>query len=258
MLRSKTFLLWFELFIMLSSPSVLSSQTPSRTVKIPDATLVHLSLQDSLSSATNKAEDPVQFQVTGDVKVGDQVVIPKGSMARGHVVDVKPKTILGRSGKLDFTVDHVKAPDGTDVRLRVSSTRKGEETSSSLLMVPFNLILGGKDVNIPKGAQFNTYVDGDQEITLGGPTAAREAPPTVQPVPPPTPQEPSTVVVKSTPDGADITVDGKYVGSTPSTLQLAPGEHAVVIEKPGYRQWQRTMSVSSGGIITINANLEAQ
>ncbi len=258
MLRSKMFLLWFGLLILLSSSRALSSQTPSKTVKIPDATLVHLSLQDSLSSATNKADDPVHFQVTADIKVGNQVVIPKGSMASGHVVEVKPKTILGRSGKLDFTVDHVKAPDGTDVRLRASSTRKGDDTASSLLMAPFNLILGGKDVNIPKGTQFNTYVDGDQEIALGGPTPAPEAPPTAQPPPAPAPQETSTVVVKSNPDGADIIVDGKYVGSTPSTLQLAPGEHAVVIEKPGYRQWKRSMSVSSGGIITINANLEAQ
>ena len=258
MLRSVTFLVWSALFIMLFNSRVLSAQTPSKTIKIRDGTLVHLSLQDSLSSATNKADDPVHFEVTADVKLGHLVVIPRGSMASGHVVDVKPKSILGRSGKLDFTVDHIKAPDGTDVRLRASSTRKGEETSGSLLLAPFNLILGGKDVNIPKGSQFRTYVDGDQEITLGGPTPARESPPVVEPAPPPTPQEPSTVIVKSTPDGADITVDGKYVGSTPSTLRLAPGDHAVVIEKPGCRQWQRTMSVRSGEIVTVDAKLELQ
>lgn len=258
MLRSKTFLVWFALFIVLCTSRVLSSQTPSKTVKIPDATLVHLSLQDSLSSASSKVDDPVHFEVTEDVKAGDLVVIPRGSRARGHVVEVKPKTILGRSGKLDFTVDHVKSPGGADVRLRASATRTGEDTFGSLLLAPFNLILGGKDVNISKGTRFNTYVDGDQEITLGGPTPARESPPVVQPAPPPTPPEPSTVVVKSTPDGADITVDGKYMGSTPSTLQLTPGDHAVVIEKSGYRQWQRSMAVNSGGIITIDAKLEAQ
>jgi PEGA domain len=258
MLRSKTFLVWSAFLAMLCSTAVLSSQAPSKTVKIPDATPVHLSLQDSLSSAANKVGDAVHFLVTADVKVGHLVVIPNGSTATGHVVEAKSKTILGRSGKLNFTVDHVKAPDGTDIRLRASSTRKAEETSGTLLAVPFNLILGGKDVNIPKGTEFNSYVDGDQEITFGGPTPAREAPPAVESAPPPTSQEPSTVIVKSSPDGADIRVDGKYVGSTPSTLRLAPGDHSVVVEKPGYRQWQRTMSVSSGGIITIDAQMEAQ
>ncbi len=255
MLRSKT---WFALFIVLCTSRLLCSQTPSKTIKIQDATLVHLSLQDSLSSATNKVDDAVHFEVTEDVKAGDLVVIPRGSRAWGHVVEAKPKSVLGRSGKLDFTVDHVKVPGSADVRLRPSSTRTGEDTFGSLLLAPFNLILGGKDVNIPKGTRFNTYVDGDQEITVGGPAPARESPPVGQPAPPPTSQEPSTAVVKSTPDGADITVDGKYVGSTPSTLQLTAGEHSVVIEKPGYRQWQRTMSVTSGGIITIDATLEAQ
>lgn len=257
MVRPKTFLTWSALFVLLGSSNALSAQAPSKTVTIPDATLVRLSLQDSLSSATNKANDPVHFLVTTDVKVGHAVVIPKGSVASGHVVEVKPKSILGRSGKLDFTVDHVKAPDGTDVRLRATSTRTAE-TSGSLLAVPFNLILGGKDVNISKGTQFNSYVDGDQEIALGGPAPVEEASPAVEAAPAPESQEPSTVVLKSAPDGADIRVDGKYVGSTPSTLRLAPGDHSVVIEKPGYRQWQRTMSLSSGGIITVDAQLEAQ
>ena len=68
--------------------------------------------------------------------------------------------------------------------------------------------------------------------------------------------QPASVTVKSTPPGADINVDGKFMGSTPSTIQLAPGEHQVSVEKEGLRPWQRTMTVSAGGNITIDANLE--
>lgn len=254
MLHSKRFLL-SALVIVLCISGVVISQTPSKTIKIRDATLVRLSLKDSLTSATNRADDPVRFEVTEDLKVGDLVVIPAGSTASGHVVEARPKAAFGRSGKLNLTVDHVDAPDGTSVRLRATSTQK--DSSGSLLMTPFNLVLG-KDISIPKGTQFNTYVDGDQEITLGTPARSGDTPPAAQPAAPSTPQEPSTVVVKSAPDGADITVDGRYMGNTPSTLQLAPGEHTVSIDRPGYRQWQRVMSVTSGGIITIDARLEAQ
>jgi hypothetical protein len=56
--------------------------------------------------------------------------------------------------------------------------------------------------------------------------------------------------------GADINVDGKFMGSTPSTIQLSPGEHLVSVEKEGLRPWQRTMTVSAGGSVTIDATLE--
>ena len=62
--------------------------------------------------------------------------------------------------------------------------------------------------------------------------------------------------MKSTPAGADINVDGKWMGSTPSTIQLSPGEHQVSIEKDELRPWQRTMTVTAGGGSTIDATLE--
>jgi len=70
------------------------------------------------------------------------------------------------------------------------------------------------------------------------------------------PAAPSSVVVKSTPPGADINVDGKWMGNTPSTLQLSPGEHTVTIEKEGLISWGRTMTVNAGGSVAINATLE--
>ena len=66
----------------------------------------------------------------------------------------------------------------------------------------------------------------------------------------------ASVIVKSTPPGCDINVDGKWMGSTPSTIRLAPGEHSVSIEKDEMRAWQRTMTVTSGGSSTIDATLE--
>jgi len=66
----------------------------------------------------------------------------------------------------------------------------------------------------------------------------------------------SVVVIKSTPPGAEIKVDGKYVGSTPSTIRLTVGEHAISIAKEGLKAWQRTMTITPNGDITIEASLE--
>ncbi len=64
------------------------------------------------------------------------------------------------------------------------------------------------------------------------------------------------VPIKSAPDGADITVDGKYVGSTPSTVKLSPGDHTIKIEKSGFKAWERTITVSPGSEVTVSATLE--
>ncbi len=67
---------------------------------------------------------------------------------------------------------------------------------------------------------------------------------------------PSTVTITSAPTGCDIDIDGKFMGNTPSTLKLPPGEHFVSVEKEGLTPWERQLTVASGGSITINATLE--
>jgi hypothetical protein len=94
-------------------------------------------------------------------------------------------------------------------------------------------------------------------------TAGASAPETAQPESSPNADnsqaapsiQPASIVVKSTPPGCDINVDGKFMGSTPSTIQLAPGEHQVSIEKENLTPWQRTMTVTAGGNSTIDATL---
>jgi hypothetical protein len=154
----------------------LMAQSAPPTIKIQDATTVHLSLAETLSSATNKVDDPVTFEVTEDVMAGNVIAIPKGSTAVGHVVEVEPRRRLGRAGKLNFAIDNVKAPDGSNVRLRASSVRKGEDKTGAVvvgtvLLSPLFLLMRGKDVTIEKGTALTVYVDGDREISLAPPPA---------------------------------------------------------------------------------------
>ena len=62
-------------------------------------------------------------------------------------------------------------------------------------------------------------------------------------------------MVQSNVTGADIEVDGNYVGSTPSTISLSPGQHSIVVKKKGYQTRQRNMNVSASGA-NINAQLD--
>lgn len=61
--------------------------------------------------------------------------------------------------------------------------------------------------------------------------------------------------ILSTPDGADISVDGSFVGNTPSSVELPIGEHLVSVTKSGYKPWERKIKLT-GGEIRLNAELE--
>jgi CRISPR/Cas system-associated exonuclease Cas4 (RecB family) len=63
------------------------------------------------------------------------------------------------------------------------------------------------------------------------------------------------ISVASMPEGADIEIDGSFVGNTPSVVELAPGEHVVIVTKSGYKTWQHKLKVS-GGEIKLTAELE--
>jgi hypothetical protein len=46
----------------------------------------------------------------------------------------------------------------------------------------------------------------------------------------------------------EIEIDGNFMGDTPSTLNLPPGKHTVVVKKTGYADWTRTMTVGTGSV----------
>jgi hypothetical protein len=60
----------------------------------------------------------------------------------------------------------------------------------------------------------------------------------------------------STPPGADITVDWRYVGSTPSEIGLSLGTHVVVISMAGYAEWKRELTVASDSVVNVTATLQ--
>lgn len=242
-------LLVLLLLVLPAYPALPSS------IKIPDSTPIQLTMMDRLNSATSEIDDPVHFEVAEDVKVGGSVVIPRGSTAVGHVVEVQHRQRLGKAGKLVFSVDFVKAPDGTNIGVREQAARKGRSKRSGLTS-PMRVLAKGKDLEIPQGTHLLAYVNGDHEILVGNNSSLADPQTPVQVIAAATPTDISSVVVTSAPNHADITVDGKFLGTTPSTVRIASGDHSVTIEKEGFKAWQRMMTLIPGGSITLDVTLD--
>jgi len=66
----------------------------------------------------------------------------------------------------------------------------------------------------------------------------------------------TNVAVDSNPSGADIEIDGAFVGSTPSSVFVTSGSHQVSVKKKGFSSWTRTLNIT-GGSIHLNAELES-
>jgi hypothetical protein len=65
-----------------------------------------------------------------------------------------------------------------------------------------------------------------------------------------------TLEFASTPDGADIELDGAFIGSTLRSKSVKPGEYRVVMKKKGFKDWERKVAVSAGESLKILAELE--
>lgn len=65
------------------------------------------------------------------------------------------------------------------------------------------------------------------------------------------------LAVSSDPTGADIEIDGNFVGNTPSSVGVTPGKHQIAVKKAGFKTWERGMMFSTGQV-TINAGLEPE
>jgi hypothetical protein len=94
--------------------------------------------------------------------------------------------------------------------------------------------------------------------------AARPAsalPPISAPAPRPAPVDPpgpstGKLSIVSIPDGADIEVDGAFMGNAPSDVQLSDGYYTVTIKKSGFKDWERKVKVTSGSNVRLQAELE--
>ena len=251
-----------------AAPTTSDSAHPAAArVPVPntllDGTAVKLRLAENLTSASAKAGDQVPFEVTEDVLVDGVVVLPKGGQALATVTEANAKKSMGRQGKLNLTIDSARLADGEKVQLRATQNSNGgghvgamtgAMVATSIVFfpaAPLFLFMKGKDVTIPQGTEITAFVEGDMKLDMAKFTPVPSAGAVAA-----TAVVAGGLTIDATVPNCDIEVDGSFVGNTPSTLNLAPGKHDIVVKKAGYKDWTRSMNVS-GGAVHVNAEMVA-
>ncbi len=236
---------------------------PPQPHTLMDGTPIKLRISETMSSASAKTGQEVPFEVVEEVKVDDVVVLPKGATAIGTVTDAYPRKSMGRGGKLDISITYARLADQEKCALRATQDAKGGGhvgamtgaiVATSIVFfpaAPLFLFMHGKDITIPDGTEVTAFVEGDVHLDMTRFGVAPPAPPAAA-----APESQASLIVESSPPGADIEVDGNFVGNTPSTVTAKPGTHQITVKKNGYAEWSRKLDVT-GGSIHLDAELEA-
>jgi hypothetical protein len=198
----------------------------------------------------------LDFEVLEDVFAKGVLVIGKGGIAWGTVTEAQAKRRMARGGKLNINIDSVRLLDGEKAALRAVKDGNGGGHTGAMVggmvatsivffpAAPFFLFMHGKDITIPKGTEITAYVNGTTRLDQ-----AKFQPAETEPASASQSNVVTTLVdISSTPAGGDIEIDGKFIGDTPSSISLTPGEHEVAIKKSGFAPWDKKISVSTGHI----------
>lgn len=151
-----------------------------KEVLLPEKTVFKIAINDKVSSKTNMVGDEVTFTVREDVKVGNNLVLPKGSQGSGVITKVSQPKSFGRSGKLDISFDQVFSLDDEPIptvlgpeakeKLKMEAAAVGASAVGALALGPIGLVGGffvkGKDVEIP--ARTELYIQTQSSVTTKG------------------------------------------------------------------------------------------
>lgn len=244
----------------IASPSPAGPPPPHTLL---DGTPIKLRLAQTISSADAKVGQEIPFDVVEEIKVDDAVVLAKGAVAIATVTEADHKKSMGRAGKLNISISYARLADNEKAALRAVKDSKGGGhvgamtgaiVATSLIFfpaAPLFLFIHGKDITLPQGTEITAFVEGDMHLDMARFVALQpvQAAATAGTAPQ------AGILIESTPPGADIEVDGAFVGNTPSTLSLAPGSHDIAVKKKGFTDWTKKLNVT-GGSVHLNAELE--
>jgi hypothetical protein len=247
-------------------PQATSQLQGTGALVLEDGTPIKLRIARTVSSADAHVGDTVDFEVLEDVKVGDLLVVPKGGLALATVTEAESKKRMARGGKLGMNIDSVRLLNGEKVALRAVKGGKGGGHTGAMTgaivataivfwpAAPFFLFMHGKDITIPKGTEITAYINGDfkfdaerfrrrTSLESGGASAQQAGVSNATRM-----VGEASLEISSDPAGADIELDGNFVGNTPSSVGVAAGEHTLRVSRSGYKLWERKLRSSTGNI----------
>jgi len=153
---------FFLLAAMLGSVSLAqapagpaASVDQAALVTVPALTPVIIRIDAEISSKTSKPGDHFGITVAEDVRVGEALVIPAGSVGEGEVIHAARRGAGGKAGALIVAARYVRVGDN-EIRLRsfalgAAGQNKGQDSLAAVIAFgPFGLLQKGGEAYIQR------------------------------------------------------------------------------------------------------------
>jgi hypothetical protein len=149
----------------------------AQAARLQAGTHVTLQLAQHITSGQTTAGAPVWFRVKDDLKVGDGILVSKGTLVRGQMTASSQRGSIGSSGSMNFGVRFVPAVDGQNVRVIASLGSMGRDRGNALVGWTlmwgwFGLMTKGVDAYALRGSEMDAEVLSDKVIQIPATQAA--------------------------------------------------------------------------------------
>jgi len=170
--------------------------------------------------------------------------LPEGFPFHGRLTDHDVRNLQGRGAEVIVLEPHYTSQELMQARADCRGETGATPNQAEAKPAPSQAVT---TTNTPSVAAPNPASDPQLSPKAGLQAAA--PPESTRPVPQ------ATLEITSNPAEADISIDGNFVGDTPSEFAVATGVHTITISKDGYKPWVRKLTVSNGKV-TVAAKLE--
>jgi hypothetical protein len=106
--------------LSLAAASSIPRARAAESVAIPPGTILHVKLQTTITSKTNKPGDTFTGMVSQDVLSGTETIVPQGSMVSGHIAYLKHAGRIKAKAQMRIVLDSIITPE--DQKIQLSST----------------------------------------------------------------------------------------------------------------------------------------
>lgn len=148
----------------------------TRDTLLPTGTLLRIAMKQTVSSARSKTGDAFDFTIVDDVRLGDRVAVPAGTVGTGKIIRSAPAHGGRVNGILKLQFDPVKLSDGMTVVIDITQESlvadqnshngmAGSVAEVADMTVPgfflIDFLRKGDDVTLTGGSPFHVAVTQD-------------------------------------------------------------------------------------------------
>lgn len=155
-----------------AQPVQAVSVAPRPATVLPAGTEIPLKMSQTVTTKGKGWEEGDQFglAVASNIMLGDFVVIPQGTPAKGRITWLTSRGAFGKSGKMDIELEYVELGGR---RINIDGTYRQEGNGATLATVGGVIVAGvfagfitGRSGEIPQGRELMATLESDLPVAL--------------------------------------------------------------------------------------------